>query len=299
MAEITGSGFGKVILFGEHFVVHGCPAIVAAIFRRTRVRVEEHDGDDIPIDSAIDPAYMDRSRQAVRVILSELKEHGGVSLRVDSDIPIGEGLGSSAAFCVAASRALAKFFYRDLDQRQLIGIATRAECVFHEKSSGLDTTASAVGGIISFQPAKGDIEELFCRKRLEIIIAGTGKPGNTGEMVRLVDHLKLTDSKVFSSLLSKEHELVADARAALEKSDLVGIGKLMNQNHDLLRDLGVSTRDLELYTKVARRAGALGAKLTGAGGGGSIVALVDSETKKAVSGALADIGANVYSTDIG
>ncbi len=293
----VSSAPGKVYLFGEHAVVYGEPAVPCAIERRARVTVDQRTDDtlrvdakdlsldgftvqyggelgnhpdvDVP-DSLIDAAmgYVDGAIEQVRDVTGE--HDAGFDVTIESDIPLGAGLGSSAAVVVAAIDAATRELGTTLEVDELAERAFQTEFAVQDgQASRADTFCSATGGAVRVE---GDDCRPIDAPDLPFVIGFDGGAGDTGELVAGVRGLKETYDFA-ADTVSTIGELVRQGERALEGGDLAEVGRLMNFNHGLLSALGVSGRSLETMVWAARDAGATGAKLTGAGGGGCIVAL--------------------------
>ncbi|MFC7165646.1 mevalonate kinase [Halospeciosus flavus] len=295
----TASAPGKVYLFGEHAVVYGEPAVPCAIERRARAEVTERDDDHVRIDTAdlglegfvaeygpesaptveapdslleAGLAYIDAAVREARDAADA--PDAGLNVSVESDIPLGAGLGSSAAVVVATVAAAAHELGLDLDSRDVAERAYRAERDVQEgEASRADTFASATGGAVRVE---GDDCRSLEAPELPFVVGYDGGSGNTGELVAGVRRLR-EEYGFAADTVSAIGDLVRDGEHALAEGDVEELGRLMDFNHGLLEALGVSARSLDAMVWAARQAGAHGAKLTGAGGGGCIVALDPTE----------------------
>jgi mevalonate kinase len=298
----TSSAPGKVYLFGEHAVVYGEPAVPCAIERRARVTVEERDDDRVRVDAdeltldgftvmwggedggrpdvnvptpLVEAAmgYIDNALEQARDAAAA--PDAGFNITVESDIPLGAGLGSSAAVVVAGIDAATRELGVELDP---IEIADRAYQVEHEVQDGqasrADTFCSAMGGVVRVQG--DDCRVIEGVSNLPFVVGYDGGSGDTGELVAGVRELKETYGFA-EDTVEAIGDVVRNGEGVLREDDLEELGRLMNFNHGLLSALGVSGRKLDSMVWTAREAGALGAKLTGAGGGGCIVALDRTE----------------------
>jgi mevalonate kinase len=288
----SASAPGKVILLGEHSVVFGAPAIAAAIDRRLEVRVR-FEGDP--------PASSDAKLQrAVAVAAQDLElDPARLAIEVASDIPPACGLGSSAALSLALVRALASLGGRALSDEEIHARASRVEDVFHGTASGVDVAASASGGVVWFERSNPPrIDPLRPARAVDLVVGMSGDPRSTaGPVARLRDrHAKRPE--LFGRLFQLAGDIVRAGREALEAGDWESLGTLMDTAQGLLNAFGVSTPALERMVAVARGAGALGAKLSGAGGGGVIIALAPSSAVR-VAEALRAAGFEAFSTRIG
>jgi mevalonate kinase len=195
------------------------------------------------------------------------------AIEVDADLPPGAGLGCSAAMGVAITRALDPHASGETLQAR----AMAWERVFHGNPSGVDAAVAARGGCIFFR--KGEpLEPVRVGGTLHLCIGSTGMASSTKSMVDAVARLRACRPEVVETSFEAVRSLVHNARIAIGAGDRFALGRLMDLNQTLLSALFVSTPDIERMCAVARGAGAIGAKLTGAGGGGSVVALVPSST---------------------
>lgn len=292
----VSSAPAKVILFGEHFVVYNNPAIVAAINRRIRVQVQLNDKSRINIRSgenslslpvnSNDNYIMSQDTNSIslfpifKCIKYIFKERNlsdvGANLEIESQIPYGEGLGSSAASCVSSVAALYSMF-SDLDKTQVYETARILEQNIHTNSSGVDCYVSTFGGIVNFQPDKG-FSYLVPKKKFTLLIGTSGIKHSTGKVVSQVRKFKQENSSVFKDLASKAHEICKRAGTSMNKGDESELGNLLSENHKLLSAIGVSHPEIEKMIETCLDNGAFGAKLTGAGMGGAVVALIPKES---------------------
>jgi mevalonate kinase len=286
---LRGSACGKVILLGEHAVVYGVPAIVLGIDRGAvalaapiadtaagtrRSELTLGASERVTEDGASDVA------RAFAALLRTCQVTRPVHVEVSTELPAGAGLGCSAALGVAIARALDAW-----EGRSPRTPAEAAECamawekVFHGNPSGVDATAAARGGCLLYQRATGGLHlnEIALPKPLSLVIGHSGVSSSTREMVDLVARLKARNEENVTRSFEAINSLVQNARLALEAGDHVGLGKLMDLNQVLLAGLMVSTEEIETMCRTARETGALGAKLTGSGGGGCVVALVEQD----------------------
>jgi mevalonate kinase len=299
----VSSAPGKVYLFGEHAVVYGEPAVPCAIERRATVTVDARDDDHVRVEAsdlsldgftveyagttdgrpAVDvPAslveaamgYVDAAVEQAREAVG--RPDAGFDITVESSIPLGAGLGSSAAVTVAGIDAATRELGRELSARELADRAYRAEAaVQNGQASRADTFCSAVGGAVRVE---GDDCRAIGTPNLPFVVGFDGGAGDTGELVANVRTLKeeydfAADTVATIGDVVRTGERILDPETGTTDDRLAELGRLMNFNHGLLGSLGVSSRSLDSMAWAARDAGAHGAKLTGAGGGGCIVAL--------------------------
>lgn len=273
--RVTASASGKVILLGEHAVVYGVPAIAAGLSKGARATARSAESSRLTIGtSRVSPEDGSDLGKAFGALLAELgNPHCEVELEID--LPVGAGLGSSAAMAVATARAVIGIEGGSDDER-VLRAATAWERVFHGNPSGIDTAAAALSGCLWFTKSEG-ASPITLGAPLCLAIAVAAPPASTKLMVESVARLKERRPTLVTKALDGIHSLVKNARLALEAGDIPGLGGLLDLNHMILAGLHLSSEELEDARRIAREAGALGAKLTGAGGGGSIVALCDRD----------------------
>lgn len=266
-----GSASGKVILLGEHVVVHGQPAIVAGLDRGVHVAIAP--GGAAGFDDA-------RIGQAFRLAARLLDvSPDGLGLRITGDLPIGMGLGSSAALAVAMLRALGRGTGREITHGEAAAHAHEIEKLFHGTPSGVDSTAAAHGGLLWFEAGPPPRHERLHVPAggLPVVVILSRTVHATSQTVGSLRERAAIAPDVYRPVFAAVGELVRAARRALEGGDWQLLGELMTMNHGLLRACGVSTAELDAIVEAALAAGAHGAKLTGAGGGGAVIALAAGE----------------------
>jgi mevalonate kinase len=306
-----GSGFGKVILFGEHFVVHGVPGIVSAIDATTDAEVKKiPQGITIKDERKGSKGYAEEKKlQQIESISRMLKsmdlpESTAMSIWLGGSLPGFSGLGASAASSVAIARAISEEFKLNLPDKRINEVAYEGEKAYAGNPSGIDNTAATFGGLMMFsknlQGGPDNIEKLAVRKPVEIVIGSTGKVANTKAMVEGVAERKKKNPQKYNPLFKRAEELAQEGKKALEAYDLKKVGELMNENHTILQGIEVSSKELDFLVNTAREQGAYGAKLTGGGGGGCIVALTPGKTlQERVAKAMEKLGFEVLRTKIG
>ncbi|MBT7188328.1 mevalonate kinase, partial [Candidatus Bathyarchaeota archaeon] len=221
-------------------------------------------------------AWRGRNLAALNVSAKKTMEYlgveGGIDLKVRSMIPIAVGLGSSAAICVATVGAVEKLHEGGLKKEEISNVAFEGETIIHGKPSGVDNNVSTFGGVMSYAKGEGFTHHKLPRE-IPFIIGNSRKKRSTKRMVENVAALKERNPTVMDNFLDTMGYIAKKGLNALLKADLGKMGDLMDLNHGLLSGIGVSTMKLEILCHTARKNGALGAKLTGAGGGGCMIAL--------------------------
>lgn len=301
-APHDGRAFGKLILAGEHAVVHGHPAIAAPLPALSALAwvVPGNDGFTITSEGYPEVATLE-TRQGPLAPLAEAAREALSRMGIDpvalpplciqlaSTIPGGGGLGSSAAVTVALVRALYKFFGFPLDPTILQEISTQAECMVHGTSSGIDPAAVSATTPIRFR--KGEVPHpIPLKSSLDLVVADSGERAATAPMVQQVREAIAADPAARETL-DALGAIAPRMEKALVAGDLDAVGALMNDAHAGLARLGLSTPKLDALVQAARDAGALGAKLSGSGGGGVVVALTTRETAGTVAKRMQEAGA--------
>ncbi len=265
---------GKVILFGEHAVVYGVRAVAAGISRGVRAQSVSAERASIRVGDTLlqdDHPLMMASQR-----LSETLGTRPSALHFESELPQGAGLGSSAAMAVAAARALCRSQQVTPDERRIFEAAQAWERVFHGNPSGIDVAAAQANTLIGYEKGSQP-HPLLLAAPLHLVVIVAGPPASTKEMVELVAKHKARHPVQFEKSLQAIASLSENAALLLRQGDWAAVGKLMDLNHMLLAGWMLSTEEIEAAVSIARQAGALGAKLTGAGGGGCVVALAQDE----------------------
>ena len=305
----------KIILFGEHFVVYNKPAILASVTKRIKVGAHLNNSKTINIksDLGIEASYKESDfniikgandsqtilyplYESARSVLSERHQILGLDILVNSEFPYGLGLGSSAASCVATVAAVDSLFHKP-DKQYVCDKAIKSERLIHNNSSGADCYISTFGGLMYYIKNTG-FNKIYCRKDLSLIIGNTGIRHSTGALVSSVKKFKDENSSLFNNLSRRAENICQDAFTAITKGDERKLGKLMRENHILLQQIGVSNDKIDDLVNACVENGALGAKLTGAGGGGIMIALVPQEQKLKIISTIEKNGCECISVEI-
>lgn len=284
---------GKIILFGEHFVVHGTKAILAAIDKRVTVTSTFTENKTIKVDSQlgtievpISSSYEEVKSEfrpfvylANKIINSE-QNASGLEITIDSDIPIGVGLGSSSACCVAAAASISELF-NELSSEEILKMSIEAEKTIFPDTSGADCTVCTYGGMIEY-PSVEKIDNTF---DLNLLIANSMIPHNTKNSVEKVNKFKENDEERFSQLCDLETKLIDEVITAMKNNDATTFGLKMSENQKYLEEIQISNDTLRDMISSLKEI-SLGTKITGAGDGGCIIALVKDENMDKVTALL-------------
>ncbi len=274
---------GKVILFGEHFVVYGVKAILCAINKRITVTAEKKSDGKISIKSNIGN-LTSHPNEPISKIKSPLRpfyylankiiqnHNTGIEVVVESDIPLGVGLGSSSACCVASAAAISRLF-DETSKEDILKLAIEAEKTIFENTSGADCTVCTYGGIMEFDKENG-FNIMKSKPNFHLVIANSNIEHSTKSVVASVKEFKDKNESRFTTLCDKESKLVKDVFELLKEDNIVEIGKKVKQNQEFLETIGISNDILREMIKTGQNK-SFGAKITGAGGGGCIFALTD------------------------
>ncbi len=276
-----GFGRGKVILLGEHAVVHGCPAIAVGIERGVTAEAREAKRNILrlsPWGLALEPnpSGSEPLERAFAAALALYPERPALELSAKVELPAGAGLGCSAAIGVAVIDAIDEALSIKRSRAELAEAALVWERIFHGNPSGIDNTMSAVGGVALYR--KGEpLQPLRSNKPLHLTIGYSGESSSTKEMVAAVARQLEADPERVNKAFEAIEVLVRNAKLAIEAGDHIALGQLLDLNHTILSSLMLCTSKLEEMCQSARAAGALGAKMTGAGGGGCMFALAPKQ----------------------
>jgi mevalonate kinase len=306
---VKASAPGKLLLLGEHAVVYGHPALAAALRRRVTVEVDE-DARGPAIELLAPGAKGAETQTPVAAPAELLRAAADLAVaagasprfraRVHSEVPLGGGLGSSAALGVALARAFSQLARRECPPERAEELALELERVFHGAPSGVDPAICARGGVILFRRGNPPrVDRVSPRLPLQVAIALTGVARGTRSTVLPLSARRAERPDLYDPMLSFLGDLARDGAAALERGDLQDLGIRFDAAHGVLAAVGVSCPELEDAVAVLRRAGALGAKLTGAGGGGAAIGLArDAEQAGALVEAARRAGMQAFAEEI-
>jgi len=280
----NGTGFGKTILIGDQFVLDEVPAIVSAISYETVTTVERTDGNGwVLADHRIEvPGYKDKKKEqqvgSINRILEVMNidvKKNPIKITVGGNLLAGSGVGASAASCVSLARALNAEFNLGYSIEEINRVAWQGEFPYHGIASGVDNTASTYGGLLRFWLKNGqqNFEQIKTPKSFEIVLTNSGITANTAALDEFIERQKKENPGLFGARLKTIVSQGSDMKVALEAGDLDKVGKIMTENHKLLIDMEMSHEILDYLCNLALETGALGAKVTGGGRGGYMVAL--------------------------
>ena len=304
MPATRASASAKLILLGEHAVVYGHPAIAIPFTDlRLRVTVEPNILDApgslrvIATDIGKDQLFSDMAndepiKQMILLLLEALgiKTSPSCTLRIASDIPLGAGFGSSAALAVGIMRGLSAFLGHPLNEKELDTLAYQSDQFIHGRLSGIDTTVIAWEQPVFYQRGHA-ITHLRPLNTLHFVVADSGERTPTAESIAYLANRKEKEPDFVNNAFSEIEKQVLIAKRAMSIGDRYMLGESMNLNQILLADLGISCPKLGYLVNAARSAGAFGAKLTGGGQGGAMIALAEEAHIDAVAEALREAGA--------
>lgn len=305
----NGQGYGKIILFNEHFVVYGIPAIACAISKKTTAVVKKSETGKFELtdNRQATPKYkiekLGHQKDSLNRIFTkmEIKDRDKIKLILSGDLVASSGIGASAASCAAIARAISDYYEMGLSDEIINNIAYEGEKGYHGTPSGIDNTAATFGGLIWFKKGEQNtIEKMSIKNPLDIVIGNTGIVANTTKAVAGVRERKEKYVEKYKKLFNEAKQLANDAKKALQTNDIKKIGELMNRNHFLLQEIEVSSKELDFLVNFAIENGAYGAKLTGGGLGGNMIALTPGkELQEKVAKAIEKEGFETIKTSMG
>ena len=297
---------GKVILFGEHFVVYGVKAILCSINKRVTVTAEKTSERKISINSKIGKLELEPDKP-ISEINSPLKpfyylanksienKDSGIRIQIDSEIPLGAGLGSSSACCVAGAAAIFKLF-GNISREEVLKLAIEAERTIFENTSGADCTVCTYGGIMEYDKNKG-FKKIQYKPNFQLVIINSNIEHSTQSMVSKVKEFENKNTEEFSRLSDLESKLVEDVLKLVKENKIQEIGQKMNQNQKYLENIGISNKELTKMIRIGQES-SFGAKITGSGGGGCIFALTNESNLQNILKKFKDNNYECFSTKI-
>ena len=297
---------GKVILFGEHFVVYGVKAILCSINKRVTVTAEKTSERKISINSKIGKLELEPDKP-ISEINSPLKpfyylankavenKDTGIHIQIDSEIPLGAGLGSSSACCVAGAAAIFKLF-GNISREEVLKLAIEAERTIFENTSGADCTVCTYGGIMEYDKNKG-FKKIEHEPNFQLVIINSNMEHSTQSMVSKVKEFENKNKEEFLKLSNLESKLVEDVLKLVKENKIQEIGQKMNQNQEYLENIGISNKELTKMIKIGQES-SFGVKITGSGGGGCIFALTNESNLQNILKKFKDNNYECFSTKI-
>jgi mevalonate kinase len=305
---IKVSSPGKLMLFGDHAVVHGRPCIVTTVNQRVSVLLKKRIDEKIILNTpdskfrnyCLSAKDLEKSHpkeicfllKSIKNFFEKYKIRSGLEIETKSEFSSLIGLGSSSAVIVSAIKGLARLFGKKINKKELFNLAYETVLDIQEVGSGFDIAAAIYGGTLFFVTA-GKIIEKIKVKELPIIIVYTGIKADTPTLVKMVRKKLLKEPKKINKIFDEIEVIVNLARIEIENLNWEMVGKLMNRNQDLLRKLGVTSKKIENLIQVALSSGAFGAKLSGAGGGDCMITITNLRNQENVKKAIAKAGGKI------
>jgi len=304
---------GKVILFGEHFVVYGVKAVLCAINKRVFVTAETIDEEKIIIESNIGNLRLGKNRNISEIdsplkpfyfladkLLKEQSKALGAKISIRSEIPVGVGLGSSSACCVAGAGAISGLFSKKTKD-EVLDLAIDAERTIFKDTSGADCTVSAHGGIMTYD--KTGFTRIGSEPDFQLVISNSNIEHSTEKVVREVQRFKDQNQGEFAGLCSKESELVKDVLEIFKEEEeeeskkITKLGEKVIQNQKFLETIGVSNGTLRKMVEIGNKT-SFGSKITGAGSGGCVFSLTNEKNTEETLNEFKDKNYECFSTEI-
>jgi mevalonate kinase len=317
---------GKIILFGEHFVVYGYPSIIASIDRYFSVDISFHPEAqgalkiisslgfsatkmDIGIHFESPPSkqYVEIARKLYKIleylngveVIQRDPKKGELVVKLDSQLPLGGGLGSSSAFCVGLAASFIYYNHRVIDKVKICTTSIDAEKLININTSGADCAVSTFGGLGKYDKKNGytRIDSEF--RNTEFLVIDTGNAHDTSAMIKKVSNVKENYPLMFSDICDSYSGIYREGLKCIQENNLERLGILMSENHKLLSKLSVSSNIIEKIVSICQSYGALGTKITGAGGGGCIISLIDTnKDNKSLENKLNDFNLRYFFTGL-
>jgi len=311
MIEVSAPG--KLMLFGEHAVVYERPCLVTAVDQRISVGLKKRDDEKICLNAPdiniknflISPKDLKEPQpKEIRFVLAAVKNFfekykikSGLEIKTKSQFSKQFGLGSSSAVTVSTIKGLAELFGIQINKKELFGLAYKTVLDIQGVGSGFDVASAAYGGILYFLTGGKIIEEIKVDK-LPIIVGYTGIKADTPTLIRMVSNKLSQEPRKINKIFDEIEKIVDLAKIEIENQGWEKVGKLMNQNQELLRELGVSSKELENLIRASLKAGAFGAKLSGAGGGDCMIAIANKDNFNKINKAIEKAGGKIIEAKI-
>ena len=288
----------KAIITGEHFVVHGAWALAAALPRRVRVEVRRSSAFAVRSDRlGASPSGLAPIRRVVEEVGRRYSVATAVEVSVTSEVPPGAGLGSSASTMVALVSALSRLHSLGLSLEETVGLSMLGEREIHGKPSGIDPAICAYGGVILFRPGSRPRRVRLARPST-LIVSYSGVNRATRGQIGMVSRARDRYPALFSKLAGAVGDLSVEAGRRLAEGDLRGVGGLLAVDHAALDSVGVSNETLDSMVDLMSALGCYGAKLTGAGGGGSVLGVAPKAKEKSIVSGLSARGFETFTARI-
>jgi len=311
---ITVSAPGKLLLFGEHAAVYGHPCIVTAVGQRMNATVTLLDTPEFLLDAEdvdvkgyvkkiadVGVGVIPKGAQFVEIALKNFSQiyplSGGVQIVMQSAFSHQFGFGSSSASTVCVIKALSELMHVSLSDKALFDLSYKTVLDIQKTGSGFDVAVAIYGGTIGYVKGGEDIERLDASE-LPFIIGYSGTKADTTSLILDVKKKYDNEPEKVGRIFTAISDIVRDAKKELLEKDWERLGTLMNFNQEYLRDLGVSTEKLEAMIYTAKKAGAYGAKLSGAGGGDCMIVIAPPDKREAVCDAITNAGGQVINIPI-
>jgi len=307
--RVAASAPGKLMLFGEHAVVYGYPSIVTAVDQRVKVTLGFNGEDHIKVRapqvglsmyqkklSLLGKQNVPKPVRFIELLVKNYKDEIGLKRGLDivteSDFSVSFGFGSSAAVTVALAFALSKIHNHNLGKRKLFDLCYKTVLDVQGVGSGFDLAAAIYGGTLYFVKAGKKIKRISDTD-YPLVVGYTGVKADTPSIVRQVAEFKRNNSEMVEKIFKDIEKIVKKALDMFEAGNIKSLGKLMDDNQRLLVRLGVSSEELDKLILASKDGGALGAKLSGAGGGDCMIAFQQTQDKNKIEKAIAKAGGEV------
>lgn len=306
-----GRGFGKIILFGEHFVVYGLPSIASAVGDKTIAEIEKSDKYELVDNRPATDGYKVKKKgemeRSMKLILDFMKidvEKTPIKITLSGKLFCTSGIGASAAMATSVARAFSEFFNLNLNDEQINRISYEGEKGSAANPSGIDNTCATFGGLLWFEKnlegGENRIDLIKTKGPIDIVLGSTGITQVTSEVVADVRRAKEEDPEKYDRIFREYVEIVNEAKKAIEGYDIEKIGNLMDRNHSLLKEMSLSCKEAEEIIENAKANGATGGKITGTGRGGYVILLTPGkEIQEKVAKAIEEKGYRTMKTTVG